>query len=160
MPSLYNSIAASSELQNAQVNKRLHQGKNLSGAPSVKTGINHCSQRFWFLRKVERQREEGITRLQTWFFSEPDFVECTWDFHGQKKCRKCESNLVPNFIFPKLIRFGINSLRIFATLMGCLHIYRSLIKICHTWICALKMLQTLVVCHLIHTKGTCRGILI
>jgi hypothetical protein len=40
------------------------QEKILSGAPSFKTGINHCSQRFWFLRKVEREREEG-TRLQT-----------------------------------------------------------------------------------------------
>jgi len=65
MPSSYNSIAASSELQNAQVNKRLQQEKNLSGAPSVKTGINYCSQRFCFMRKVERKREEGITRLQT-----------------------------------------------------------------------------------------------
>ena len=31
--------------------------KNISSAPPIETEINHGSQRFWFLRKVERQRE-------------------------------------------------------------------------------------------------------
>ena len=61
--------------------KRLQQEKNLSGAPSVKTGINYCSQRFWFLRKVERQNNEGITWLQTLFFSEPDFTHLRINLH-------------------------------------------------------------------------------
>ena len=60
---------------------------------------------FLFLRKVERQSEEGITQLQTWFS-----LQSLWSVHGtsteRKKCRKCESNCVTTFYFSR-----INSLR-------------------------------------------------
>ena len=37
------------------------------------------------------------------FFRETfKIVECAWDFHGEKKCRKYESNFVTEFNFSRI----------------------------------------------------------